>query len=295
MEFRLLEYFLAVCEELHFTKAAERLGISQPTLSQQIRLLEERVGTPLFRRIGKKNYLTEAGHTLKIHALRILHELEQAQTEINEIRGLQRGKLRIGCSGNHLLTTTIVSFHEKYPGIELTVVELATEETRQGLLNNKLDIGVVFLPLEDEQLTSQSLYMEELCLVVSNSHPLGGEQHIALSRLQGLPLVLFPDKFLVRQMIDGYCDQDGITLKPILELSTMDAMLQMVRLNIGGTILPRSFMQHVESDHFKIISIIEPVPHKEVGVVYRKETYMRSALDAFIGELIHNLCQNRQD
>lgn len=174
MEFRLLEYFMAVCEELHFTKAATKLGISQPTLSQQIQLLEGRMGTMLFRRVGKKNYLTEAGQTLKEHTLRIFHELEQAQTEINELKGMQRGKLRIGCSGNHLLTRTLLSFHMKVPGVSLSILELTTEETKQGLLANKLDLGIVFLPLNDDQIISKELYTEELSLAVGLEHPLRG-------------------------------------------------------------------------------------------------------------------------
>src|SRR4051794_11976840 len=111
VDYRLLVYFLAVCEELHFTKAAEKLGISQPTLSQQIRLLEDRVGSPLFQRIGKKIYVTEAGEILRKHSRNIFHELEQAQMAMNELQGMQRGRLRIGCSGNHLLTATIMTFH----------------------------------------------------------------------------------------------------------------------------------------------------------------------------------------
>src|SRR4051794_39819780 len=134
MEHRLLEYFIAVCEELHFTKAAVKLGISQPTLSQQIQLLEHRVGSPLFHRIGKKTYITEAGQVLLKHSVKVFHELDQAQMAINELRGLQRGRLRIGCSGNHLLTSTILSFHRLYPNIELSVTELATAETKAGLL-----------------------------------------------------------------------------------------------------------------------------------------------------------------
>lgn len=290
MDFRVLEYFLAVCEELHFTKAAERLGISQPTLSQQIRQLEDRLGTPLFRRIGKKNYLTEAGDILRNHALRVFYELEQAQIKMNEIKGLQRGKLRIGCSGNHLLTTSIVSFHKKYPNISLSVIELATEETKHGLLNNELDIGVVFLPLDDVHLVSYPLYTEELSLAISSAHPLANENSIPFNALQNLSLILFPEKFLARQMIVTYGEKLGIILTPILELSTMDSMLQMVRLNIGVTILPKSYllMNYAQDQQIKIIPITEPKPQKTVGIVYRNESIISLAMEAFINELKSN-------
>lgn len=285
MDFRLLEYFLAVCEELHFTKAAEKLGISQPTLSQQIRLLEERVGTPLFRRIGKRNYLTEAGQTLKDHTQNIFHELEQAQTEINELKGLTRGNLRIGCSGNHLLTETLISFHQKIPGISISVHELATEETKNGLLDNKLDLGVVFLPLDDEHLVSMELYTEELSLAVARTHPLAHHESVMLEELTEEPLVLFPEKFLVRQMIDVYSRQAGIRLQPIMELSTMDSMLQLVKLHVGSTILPKSYLSMMLHSDIRIIPIVNPVPQKKVGVVYRKQKFMNVLMTAFIREL----------
>ncbi|MEK5644662.1 LysR family transcriptional regulator [Paenibacillus rhizosphaerae] len=286
MDFRLLEYFLAVCEELHFTKAAVQLGISQPTLSQQIRLLEERVGMPLFQRIGKRNYLTEAGQTLKEHALNIFHELEQAQSEINELKGMQRGRLTIGCSGNHLLTRTLISFHQKQPGISISVVELATEETRAGLLANKLDLGVVFLPLEDEQLVSKELYTEELCLAVAKQHSLAAAEAVKLDQLTEVPLILFPEKFLVRQMVDSYSAQAGVQLQPAFELSTMDSMLQMVRLGVGATILPRSYLLQGSDPSIRTVPIVEPVPQKKVGIVYRKQTFLSTAMLAFINELI---------
>ncbi len=109
-------------------------------------------------------------------------------------------------------------------------------------------------------------------------------------RLQNLSLVLFPEKFLVRQMIDAYGREVGITFSPILELSTMESMLQMVQLNIGATILPKSYINvnHVLDHRIKIIPIIEPTPQKVVGIVYRNEAIRTLAMDAFISELLYH-------
>ena len=96
MELKQLEYFMAVCEELHFTRAAEKLGIAQPWLSQQIRLLEHEVGTPLFDRVGKKTVMTEAGKTLQRYCYNVFHELAQARAALGELQGLSRGTLKIG-------------------------------------------------------------------------------------------------------------------------------------------------------------------------------------------------------
>jgi len=284
----LLEYFLAVCEELHFTKAAEKLGISQPTLSQQIRLLEHRLGTPLFQRIGKKVFVTEAGQILNKHSRNMFHELDQAQAAINEIRGMQRGRLRIGCSGNHLLTATILAFHAQYPKIELSVTELATEETKEQLLSNQLDLGVVFLPEEDEHLQSIPLYTERLQLVVSDRHPLAESEGIQLRDLDKLPVAMLQKKFYVRQMIDDCMEQIGIPIQPVLEMSTLDSLLQMARNHLGGAVLPESYVRSASANGIRSIPLIDPVPEKEVGIVFRKDMFMCSTTDTFIKELMRH-------
>ena len=289
MEHRLLEYFIAVAEELHFTRAAERLGITQPTLSHQIRLLEQELGTPLIQRTGKRNYMTQAGEILLEHARRAVYELEQAKRQIKQLSGLQQGQLRIGCSGNHLLESKLVSFHQQYPGIGLTVLELATEETYSGLMNNQLDLGVVFLPLQDEQIVTQPLYDEELVLVVSDRHPFARLTEVPVSQLTELPLVLFPPKFFVRQLLDASCAAGGVVLKPIMELSTMESQVHMVRHQAGGTVLPSSYADTLIGASLgsgvAVVPFSEPTPRKKVGLVYRKSTSMDFALQAFIEHL----------
>src|SRR5690606_33093412 len=111
---------------------------------------------------------------------------------------------------------------------ELSIVELATEETRDRLLTNKLDLGVVFLPLKDEQLISLPLYKEELVVIVPQDHPFAESSGIELRELALSPLVLFPPKFLARQMLDAACAEIGIQLSPVIELSTMESQCQMV-------------------------------------------------------------------
>lgn len=140
---------MAVAQELHFTKASEKVGISQPSLSQQIRALEAEIGVPLFDRIGKKTALTEAGRILRGHAQRVFYELSQARAAISELQGLQRGKLTIGALltvVNYLLPPAILAFHRQYPHIELSVLGLRTGDIRSALLDNQLDMGIVFCP-----------------------------------------------------------------------------------------------------------------------------------------------------
>lgn len=285
MDLRLLEYFLAVCKELHFTRAAEKLGISQPTLSQQISILESRIGTKLFKRIGKKITITKAGNVLLEHAQQIFHELRQAESKINELNGLKRGNLTIGCSGTHLLTNAVISFHQKYPGIHLSLLEMPTEETKKKLLIDELDIGVVFQPVNDERFNTIPLFEEEFFLVVSEDSEMVIKNIIKLDELKDLPFILLTKQYVIRQFLDQDCEKKGFKLEPIIELSTLDALLHMVSLNIGATILPSSFLERSSKMNIKKIPIAEPNLKKDVALIYRKDVYLDQSIKAFVRHL----------
>jgi len=282
MELRHLDYFMTMCEQLHFTRAAEKLGISQPTLSQQIRVLEQSIDTLLFDRVGKKVIVTEAGKILYKHCLLVFNELGQAQVAIKELEGLNKGEITIGCSGNHLLIPSIAAFHHQYPGIRLQVSELSTEETTRGLLNNELDIGVVFLPVEDEQINSIPLYTENLALLVPSSHPLANESEIELNKLNTLPMALLPQKFLVRQLIDRATKKHSFAIEPIIEMSTLNSLVKFVEHGIASTILPETYISSIDKRHIHKLSIVNPTPQRTVGIVYRNNKYISAASKAFI-------------
>ncbi|MFJ7684346.1 LysR family transcriptional regulator [Peribacillus butanolivorans] len=288
MDLRLLEYFLAICEEMHFTKAAEKLGISQPTLSQQIRILESNIGTPLFHRVGKKIFMTEAGQILIQRAQRIFSELNQVRNEINELKDLQRGKITIGSSGNHLLLSSIISFHKQYPGIELSIIDSTTDETIKRVLNNQFDIGIVFLPIKEKQIESKRLFSEEFPLIVSAEHEFANKPFVKLEDLQSTPIFLLQKKYSIRQDIDNNCRLAGFTLKPVVELSDMQSLLQMTLINKGITILPKSYLVNIDDHRVRQIPIIDSFPKKEVGIIYQKDTFRSSTIKTFIEHLLEN-------
>lgn len=277
---------MTMYRELHFTRAAEKLGISQPTLSQQIRILESEMDYPLFDRIGKKVLPTKGGDILYQHCLEIFSELTQAHAAIHELQGLQRGNIAVGCSGSHLLISSIVKFHTKYPGINLSIVQLSTEETKEKILNNELDIGIVFLPLDDVQLESFYLYGEELCLVLSTDHPLAKHATVTMEMLQTVPIVLLPRKYIIRQFIDQATEELGFIFNPMIEMMPYEHLIEIVRRNIAVTILPRSYMESFADDSLNTLTIDNPNMKKEIGVIYRKDKFMPAATDKFIEELV---------
>lgn len=295
IELRQLKYFLAVSKELHFTKAAEKLNISQPSLSQQIRALEHELGMPLFDRIGKKISLTEAGKILLLHTKTIFREIEQARSAIQDLNGLQHGSLTIGSLltvVNYLLPPAILNFNKLYPNIELSVLGLRTGDIREKLLQNELDIGITFLPVQDKEIVSLPLYKSELTLVVPTGHTLTERSHISIVELQDYPLILLPKNFFLTELITSHCQQFDFTPKPILEISTMESLVQMVSKGMGITVLPKPYIDFLQNTNIQALKIKDPTPTIDIGLIYRKDKYMCAATQAFIEQLkitVHSL------
>ena len=288
IELRQLEYFVAVSNELHFTKAAEKLNISQPSLSQQIRALEHEIGMPLFDRIGKKISLTEAGRILLSHSKKVFHEVEQAYAAIQDLNGLQQGKLTIGAlltTVNYLLPPAILNFNALYPNIELSVLGLRTGEIREKLLQNELDIGITFLPVQDKEIISIPLYQNELTLVVPTNHELTQHTTVTMGVLQKYPIILLPKNFFLTQLIRSHCQNFNFTPKPILEISTMESLIHMVSKGIGITVLPKPYIDFLQSNSIQAIKIKNPTATIEIGIIYRKDKYMCAATRMFIEQL----------
>lgn len=301
MELRQLEYFMMICKELHFTRAAEKLHISQPSLSQQIKKLEFELGIPLFDRIGKSIALTEAGKIMKAHAEKVFYELEQAEAALRDLNGLQRGKLRIGSlltCVNYLLPPAILKFKRLYPDIELSILGMKTNDIHKGLLENKLDLGIGFLPIEIEELEYIPLYTEELSLAVPSYHPFANFEEIELKMISDVPTILLPENYFLRQLIDTYCDNVGVKLNPVLEMSTMESLVEMVAEGLGITILPTPYLDFLDHTRIKTVKLNNPTPKRKVGFIYRKDKFMCTATKTFmdqITDISQTIYENKQE
>ncbi|TXF67789.1 LysR family transcriptional regulator [Bacillus subtilis] len=298
MELKQLEYFYAVCQELHFTRAAEKVGISQPSLSQQIKLLEHEIGTPLFDRIGKKTALTESGKLLLQYTRKIFYEVEQAKTSIDELNGLQRGTILVGTLltvEDYLITPTLLSFHQKYPGVKVSVFGLRTGDIHKQLIENKLDLGIVFLPMKGDELESISLSTEEMAFAVPEGHPLENQDVLDVEVLKTTPSILLPQQYFIRNLIDEACKDLGFLPKPIFEITTMQSLINMVMKGVGVTILPKPYLEYLNHPHIRIIPILKSNLSREIGVVYRKDKYLSAATHAFISALKETVCKSNNE
>ncbi|WP_458461239.1 LysR family transcriptional regulator [Paenibacillus sp.] len=284
MELRHLEAFKAVCEQLHFTKAAELLNIAQPTLSQQIKALEDEIGTPLFDRMGKRIAVTEAGQILYEQCNQIFRNLDYAYDAINDLRTMQRGKLVLGvlpCDVDELLTPAMIEFHQEFPNIQLLIQD--SNRIVEEVLEGNIDIGITTVPVnEDSKLVHLPLYTEQFSVAVSKSSELAGRSQIYLKELKDLSLVMFPDHHHCRKLVDSYCEDQGFDLNPIIETSAMISLMRLVKNNVGGTVLPKPLLQTWDDRFYHIINLVEPTPTRDISIVYRADKFLGQAGRTFI-------------
>ncbi|MGM8366413.1 LysR family transcriptional regulator [Virgibacillus sp. W0181] len=295
MEIRQLEYFLAVCKELHFTRAAEKLNISQPSLSQQIRVLENELGMLLFDRIGKKIRITEAGQLLLKHSRNIFFELEEIHNVMDDLKDLETGRVSIGglfTAVTYLLPPVILRYHRQYPAIDLAVSGLRSDDIRNQLIRGELDLGILLMDDDDEidkELECIPLYMEEFALAVPATHELANKDAASLSVLKDTHNIMFPTNYFTRQILDRHCQTLGFDLHSFLEMTTMESLMDMVADGAGVTVLPKSYLEFKQMKEISIISISDSLPIGSLGIFYLKDKYMNRATRAFVDEILYSI------
>lgn len=243
VQFQQLQYFVAVAETRHFTRAAERVHVSQPSLSQQIRALEKELGAELFSRARGNVALTDAGEALLPLARRILADTDTARHEVQELAQLRRGRVRLGatpslCTG--LLPDVLRAFHDLHPGIQLLIEEGGSHDLVRELARGALDLALVVLPLPTPSpaLTTVELLQEDLVVVSSAAAPAPGGP-VRIADLQGEPLVMFRHGYDLRELTVAACRAEGFEPSFTVEGGEMDAVLGFVRAGLGVAVVPR--------------------------------------------------------
>ncbi|KRE99354.1 transcriptional regulator [Paenibacillus sp. Soil766] len=286
MELKQLQYFMAICDELHFTRAAEKMGVSAPNISQQIRRLEEEIGVLLFDRVGKRIVLTEAGSILHEHGAAVFTHLQQASEAIADLRQMQGGSLSIGVlpgDADLMFNALLLNFHQTYPTISLSLLE--TMKVTEQVLDRSIDVGVTIGPVIDERLTSIPLFHEEFALAVSSNDPLTTESFIPLNRLHSLKMVMFPPDHQCRKLIDRFCMDNGFTLQPHMVTTTLSSLLQMVQSGVGYCVLPRLLLDNLHNKDIKVVQLRNPTPSQDICMIYRSDRYVGYAMRTFIKTL----------
>lgn len=273
MELRHLHYFMAVAEELNFSRAAERLHIAQPPLSQQIRQLEAELGFQLFHRTKRTVRLTEAGIVFFAETQKIMRQLENAiligrQTSRGEV-----GQLAIGFASSavhNVLPGILQAFRTAIPSVKLQLRELTTDQQLEWLQQGRIDIGFVRPPVEENNLSYEVIFSEPLMLALPETHALCSQELVSLRSLSGEPFILFPRSLApgLYDPIISLCQQAGFS--PILaqEATQMQTIVSLVAAQMGVAIVPAS-MQNLQRSGVVYKQLQETTPMVAIALIWR--------------------------
>ncbi|MFI6500577.1 LysR family transcriptional regulator [Nonomuraea typhae] len=297
MQLQQLAYFVAVAETRHFTQAAERMRVAQPSLSKQIKALEAELGAPLFSRARGNVTLTPAGEALLPLARRMLADADTARQEVAELAGLRRGRVRLGatpslCAG--LLADVLARFHRDYPGIRLHVEEGGSRDLVRALARGQIDLSLIITPLQhdDPALVTEEILRENL-VVVSPSHERTRKPYARIEDLRGRAMVMFRRGYDLRETTLTACRQAGFEPRFAVEGGEMDAVLRFVEAGLGVAVVPSMVLDGRPG--LSGTPLAPPGLSRTIALAARKDVEPTRAAQAFRATLRTFLLETAQD
>ena len=290
MELRRLRYFVAVAEELSFSRAAQRLRMAQPPLSNQIKQLEEELGVLLFERTSRGVRMTGAGELLLEEARRIFVQVDQTVRVVQRVGYGEVGRLTLGfvpSSSNEVLPPILQRFSERFPGIELFLQEMRPDLIVRRLHDKQIDVGFLYLPLEDKSLNVERVSREPLVLALPETHPLASEPQVELQAVAKEPFVL-PARYQLMPGLYGQvteaCRQAGFVPNAVQkDVWLMQTIVGLVAGSIGVALVPAS-LQNLSRKGVVYKSVHGLSPTVELGVIWRNNN-RGAVLNSFLREM----------
>lgn len=292
MELRHLRYFLAVAETLNFTRAADKVHVTQSTLSHQIRQLEDDLGQPLFERVGRRVILTESGQTFYEHVEPIMRQVDEAVGAVKDVPDELRGELRIAATHSfnvQLIPQCLAVFMKRFPLIRVVVEELSGDQISDGLVNGTLDLGISYRPAVPRGLRFEPLYNEELRLITPPDHQLASHRRVRMVELNGVRMTLLTGKFSTRQMLDECFAAAGARPHIVAELNAISPMVELVRRTGLCSIVSDNALK----DEAGIVSIPleSPTPVRTPGLLWSQSQH-RLPASRFMAETVRQVVQS---
>ncbi len=292
MDLKRLHYFNQLAKTGNFTKAADQLGIAQSALSTSIKKLEQQLGLKLVNRTERQMSLTAEGQVLLRHAKIILEDVEQAEKELQELKGLTSGVIQFGAPAmlaSYFLPDALEQFKKAYPGIQINIHEAGTATLAQMLVNGELDLALIRGDREHEQIRQSLLAQDQIAACVPISHPFAKRSAITLDEFCQQPLVLFKNGYFLRETVNSYCQQNKLTPQVHFETNLPELLKSMVRRQVGiGTCLP---ILVADDPELKAIPFDPPIP-LQLGIGWKSSHYLSTAAKAFVDFLQGTLKQS---
>src|SRR5712692_11685375 len=284
LEIRHLRYFLAVAEAGSFSRAADRLGISQPNVSQQMRDLEAALRVALFQRRGKRILLTSAGLIFQEHARAILHQIENFLEELNTEPGQMRGALHLGVVpilNVALMPQLLGMFASGHPGISLNIEEISSTEIETALEEGRMDVGLGFLTRHSPNLRYERLCNDEFALIVAQGHPWAKRRVIHLSQLHQKRLLQLPDTFVMRRMSDEICRNHQVRPRTVAEINAIETLLRSLAPLRAAALMPKIALRETKGLKLKAIRLQGKKLALEIGLLRLSDSAANSVVGAF--------------
>jgi LysR family cyn operon transcriptional activator len=286
MELRHLRYFDALAETLNFTRAAERMHVTQSTLSHQIKQLEEELGAALFDRSAKQVRMTEAGEVLRSHMTPALEQIDRGLQALRAPGEAITGSLRLGATpsfNTRMVPQCVATLLNHYPSIQVIVEELSAGTILKRLRAGHLDMAVSYPPGEGGDLWFEPLYNEELRLVVRVDHPLARRRRVRMVELHNVRMVLLTPTFVTRKLLDECFQAAGAKPLVAAQMNSVAPMIELIRqTDLAGIITETAVSQSAD---LKVIPLEDPTPIRTPGLLWQKGA-VRSPVHKHFAEII---------
>ncbi|SFS69590.1 LysR family transcriptional regulator [Paenibacillus sp. BC26] len=278
--------FLYTARHRNLTKAAQELHVTQPSVSYAIKQMEEAMGVQLFHRLSKGVELTDEGRALLDYVEQSFSMLDSAQKHLHNLKQLHAGEIRIGASDSlikHLLLPQLNAFHREYPGIRIRLSHGKTPDITRRLLDGEIDCAMLHLPIQNPQLIIHTMAMIEDCFVVGEAYKELAERTLSIHELAELPLILLSPGSSTRIFVDQWFTAKGVTVKPDIELGSVDLLAEFARLNYGAAFISRSFVEEeLRSGKLLELKVDIPFPSRGIGFAVRRDTKLSIAAESFV-------------
>lgn len=288
ISFEQMKAFRAVAEKLSFSEAAKSLFRTQSAISIQVSKLEDNLDQKLFHRSTKHIEMTPAGEILLRYVERIFETVQEAQAAIRDIDQQVKGLLVISTSDTtacYRLPKIFQEYQQRYPDVDINIQNHTSPQTIEKVANNSVDIGIATIRNLPAHVSSKPLFQRKDVLICHPDHPLANRSEVMLKDLERYPMVLLDNKCSSRRLLDSYCEQAKVRLDISMELSSIEVVKSLVRINTGISIVPQiSVLEDIRSRLLKAVEVrdIERQEKVQTGPIYSNTRYMSNATKAFL-------------
>ncbi|MBX9788961.1 MAG: LysR family transcriptional regulator [Pirellulales bacterium] len=294
MKLQNLRYFVGIAEHGSFSRAAERMHISQSALSRQMQILENELGVMLFDRIGRRIVLTPAGQDLLARSQTVIHDVEAITTRASELAGGGTGALRLGVTPQtleSLVSRFISHFSGKFPEATITFVEDGSANLIEMVEKGQVDVAIAALP-QGSTLESKALFPLAVLCVVPSGHRLKGRTSIRVEDLKDEPLLLLQRQFMTRQLFDGACRLANLKQQILIESNSPHSLLSLVTTQLGIAVVPSTFLLNKLQSNALLLKHQHTPISCSISAIWHPRRYRSSISQAFVDELS---CYTRTD